>query len=185
MKSNTKTVFISAPVSLKWSTVCDFDEAISEKSKVPVEIKAWDRKQEYIAENLDKSDAVIFLLPNNDFECTYIEMPTGLRMELARAYALNKPIFVGYKTRSTGDYNIYSAETDGKSIEGIAGTAGSIYDTVLVSEPKKNVADIEDISGSMWTGNPCAEIELPKAKRVYATTIPNPDYRDERLNLLL
>jgi hypothetical protein len=198
MKANKKTIFISAPISLKWDTVCDFDEAISEESIVPVEIKAWDRHTKYDQKDLDESDAVVFLLPKNDFRCAYGDMPIGLRTELARAYAMSKPIFVGYLTRS-GEYNIYDAETNGKSIEGVAGTAGSIYQRLLAPEPKKKTLEsiedpepkkkiletLDDISGSLWTRNPCAEIELPKAKRVYASTVQNPDYLDERLILLL
>jgi hypothetical protein len=184
MKANKKTIFISAPISLKWDTVCDFEVAIIEESTVPVEIKAWDRRKKYDLKDLDESHAVIFLLPKNDFRCSHSEMPVGLRSELARAYALNKPIFVGYVNRS-GDCNIYDAETDGKSIEGITGTSGNIYQKLLDLESKKKVVEIEDFSGSMWTGNPCGEIELPKAKRVYSTTVPNSDYQDERLILML
>lgn len=187
MKRDKKTIFISAPISLKWDTVCDFVEAISEESKVPVEIKVWDRYGKYEAKDLDESDAVVLLLPRNDFRCAYIEMPDGLRSELTRAYALNKPIYVGYLTRS-GDYNIYEARTDGKSIEGVTGTAGSIYRKVLAPDPKKKAVATDDyyeFYDSICTDNPCAEIELPKAKRVYTTTIPNPDYIDERLILLL
>ena len=179
-----KTIFISAPISLKWDTVLSFGEAISKQSKVLVKVNAWDRKQKYIEEDLDKSDAVVFLLPNNDFRCVHSEMPLGLRVELARAYALNKPIFVGYLTTS-GSYNIYDVETDGKLIKGVTGTAGNIYDTILRPEPKKKVVDIDDLDDIDNTEEGCAEIKLPKAKRVYATTILNPDYQDERLILLL
>jgi hypothetical protein len=173
-------VFISAPISVDWSTVQRFESELKQRGKIKV--RYWERWSQYNQNDLDSSDAVVFILPNNKFKATYNELPIGLKSEVARAYALNKRIYIGYET-STGSFNIYNANTDGKYIDGISGTANDIYGELQALRSANKIA-VNSRYGSMHY-NPCSEIELPKAQRVYATTIPNPDYVDQRILLMM
>jgi hypothetical protein len=170
-------VFISAPISVDWSTVACFESEIR-KNSIDTRVSYWDRNSRYDQNDLDSADAVVFILPKNQFAVISNQLPVGLKSELSRAYALGKSIYVGYTTGG-GKHNIYNAATDGWNIQGIAGTVNNIY-TILNQEfpPSKTTASIQGL-------NPCEEIELPKAQRVYATTIPNPDYVDQRILLMM
>ncbi len=185
MKASKKQVFISAPMSLDWDTVMKFKLKLLDSGAV---VKHWDRHSKYSQCDLDESDAVLFLLPRNQFRCDVHDMPTGLKVEFANAYAQGKSLFIGYIT-ATGSYNIYDTKFYDGKFEGISGTANDIYETLR--EHTSIASDdtaflIEDWPGSIYdVKNPCAEIELPKAQRVYATTIPNLDYVDECLILML
>ena len=116
-------VFISAPISIDWSTVQCFEKVIKRKN---LKVAYWERWSTYSNSDLDSSDAVVFLLPKNKFEATNQELPIGLKAELSRAYAQSKKIYVGYET-SSGCYNIYNANTDGKWIKAQSGTANDMY----------------------------------------------------------
>ena len=166
MKASRKQVFISAPQSLDWDTVMKFKRKLINGDVIA---KNWDRiPGSYRQSDFNKSDAVLFLLPKNKFRYTKDELPIGLEVELSRACALSKPLFIGYIT-TTGSYNIYNAKFDGIKIEGVTGTADDIFRDFGQPDLK----------------NSCAEIKLPKTQRVYATTIPNSNYADERLILML
>jgi hypothetical protein len=196
--SNTarkRRVFISAPISLKWETVKDF---ITVAEKAGADVRYWERGTPYQNGDLDNSDDVVFLLPKNLFKCSQEELPLGLKNELARAYAMGKTLYVGY-VPSGRPATIYAADTNGKWIKGIAGTSDVFLENVKASNSKKDKKtrnELEAVADSIWTRNPCAEITLseeecilPRAKKVYASTVPNPDYVniyvDERLILML
>ena len=120
-----RTLFISAPISTSWSTVGKF---IEHASGMFSEVVWWERNTPYSQRTFDNAGAVLFILPNNEFEATFSELPIGLKSELANAYAQDKHIYVGYMPSSTGRKPaIYQCKTDGKSIRGISGTAGSLY----------------------------------------------------------
>jgi len=166
MKASKKQVFISVPMSMDWGTVMKFKQKLL---NVGIRVKHWDRiPGSYNQFDLNNSDAVLFLLPKNEFRYAMNELPIGLQTELERVYALSKPLFIGYKT-AAGSYSIYNARFNGSKIEGVTGTANDIFKNFC--QP-----DLE---------NPSTEINLPKSTKVYATTIPNPDYTDERLILML
>lgn len=128
-------VFISAPISIDWSTVQCFEKEIRRKD---LKVAYWERNTQYVDSDLDSSDAVVFLLPKNRFEASYQELPIGLKSELSRAYALGKKIYVGYTT-SGGNYNIYNASTDGKWIKAQIGSANDIYGELQALRSAKKV----------------------------------------------
>ncbi len=173
MKAN-KIAFLSAPISVSWSTVQEFR---SNLLKAYQTVRVWERDSRYVQAAFDKSDVVVFILPKNKFKAEHNELPIGLQSELSRAYAMNKEIRIGYIT-SSGEYNIYEATTNGTYIHGIPGTART-WEKMIVNSTYGAYAD------TTFNSNPCAEVALPKAQKVYAKTVPNPDYFDERLILML
>ena len=132
MKANK--VFISAPISMDWSTVLKYETVLKKKG---FEVKYWDRYTKYDERPLDESDAVVFLLPNNSFKCSEYELPIGLRAELSRAYALDKPLFIGYIRSGDGQVSFYEADSNGKFIAGQAGTCNSLFDFGVVKGNSK------------------------------------------------
>lgn len=172
-------VFISAPIAVGWSTVDEF-RCVLENGGL-VDVRVWDRGTRYDQSDFDSSDAVVFILPKNKFSATQDELPIGLKSELSRAFAMGKEVFIGYVT-SEGRHKIYSADTNGKWIKGNTGSAGSIFNALSAKKAWDKIAT-NSAYGAM--SNPCGEIKLPKAQKVVAKTIPNPDYIDERLILLL
>jgi hypothetical protein len=139
-------------------------------------------------------------------------LPVGLQAELTRAYNMGKKVYVAYKT-VIENYCIYDALTDGGRIEGIEGTADSIFTDLPSDSVKKGIDAVElndillqegltsthefqprKLVKDRYSSNPCAEIALPNsqaecvlpvAKRVHATLVSNPDYVDERLLLMM
>jgi len=175
MKAN-KIAFISAPISVNWSTVQQFRCRLFEIYK---DAHVWKRDSRYDQSAFDKSDVVVFILPKNKFKAEHNELPIGLQRELSRAYAMNKEIHIGYITAS-GEYKFYETTTNGKYIHGVAGTANT-WEKMAANSTYGAYAD----TAFKFYSNPCAEVALPKAQKVYAKTVPNPDYFDERLILML
>jgi hypothetical protein len=151
-------VFISAPISVDWSTVQRFEKEITKRN---LKVSYWERWSKYSNSDLDSSDAVVFILPRNKFKATHNELPIGLKAELSRAYAASKKIYIGYET-STGSCNIYDTITDGKYIEGLTGTANDIYEDLDLLRSAKKIATNSLYGVHIHSSNPCAEIELPK-----------------------
>jgi len=177
-------VFISAPISLAWSTVTEFALTVRRAGGEPV---WWDRNTRYIQSDFDKADSVLFLLPGNKFESSQYGLPIGLKSELSRAFALNKNIYLGYIT-SNGNHSIYRADTDGYSIAGLSGTTGCLKQSLESINAAEKIA--ANSRYGAFVDNPCAEIELPKAQRVYAKTIPSWHFEecdgiDKRLLLMI
>lgn len=186
MKANK--IFISAPISVDWSTVLGFISSVNKEGFTP---RYWDRNTKYDQSEFDDCRSVVFILPKNKFDAYSEELPVGIKSELSRAYAQSKKIYVGYQT-STGSYNIYDADTNGKWIRATSGTANDIFGELkseILKSEIKNAKMAERVMKNSTYGtmvhNPCAEVKLPKAQKVYATTIPNPDWIDERLLLML
>lgn len=124
-------VFISAPISLDWSTVWSFG-ATAHKT---CDVFHWDRTSEYDQNLFDSCDTVIFLLPNNRFESRHIDLPTGLKSELRRAYEQSKNILLGYKNLF-GEHQFFETETNGQYIKAIPGTEGALKRIVEKTEKK-------------------------------------------------
>lgn len=195
-------IYISAPIATDWSTVMRFQDKLKQKF---TDVKVWDRESRYKQEDFDNAGHVVFILPDNKFKAEYHQLPVGLKAELSRAYATNKKVYVAYKSKD--GYFIYDTRTNGKNIEGIGGTADRIF-TDLTSDPRKGTKketsiEADDILDDDFWGmayeaasNLCVEIPLPNskaecvlpvAKKIYATTVLNPDYieADERLLLMM
>ena len=167
-------VYISVPITNDWDTVTSFGRKLKNEG---FEVSVWDRKSRYDQREFDKAEAVVFLLPNNKFNAEQRELPSGLINELSRAYASNKKIYVGYVT-SSGEYNIYNSETDGRYIQAMSGTANKIFkcNTHEVSQKTLDRLAEKVMSNSLYgsVGNPCSEIELPKGPTGLSSK-PGPD----------
>jgi hypothetical protein len=154
-------IYISVPITNDWDTVTSFKRRLVDEG---FEVSVWDRKSRYDQREFDKAEAVLFLLPNNKFKATQRELPSGLINELSRAYASNKKIYVGYVT-SSGEYNIYNSETDGRYIHALSGSANNLFD---LNRQYRAAEKIFINSRYGIAGNPCAEIELPKGPTGYS-----------------
>ena len=193
-------IYISTPIVTDWSTVMRFHDKLKQKF---TDVKVWDRESRYVQKDFDDAGHVVFILPNNKFKADFYELPVGVKKELHDAITQNKKIYIAYKTKDFGNF-IYDAKTNGRNIEGIGGTGDKIFTDLL---PDKSIDAVEEIRKMLcgelqprksvkerYGSNPCAEITLPNsqaecslpiAKRVHATTIPNTDYLDERLLLMM
>ncbi len=199
-------VYISAPIDLKWSTVTRFAQILVDNN---IQAFAWDRNSIYDQSIFDECGSVIFLLPENKFGATKDDLPWGLKRELFRAHSQSKKIYVGYG-------GIYEANTDGDYISGISGTSNSIFTNIGKVNAKEALrmhksgmnlvmnstygSFVNDTlygelghpgnSYKVFVPNPCDEVLLPKAERVFAKTISSALYGecvdyDKRLLLML
>lgn len=125
MKSNSKHVYISCPISVPRPIL---DRFYDELHKINyINPYRWERGTRYDSQMINNADAVVFILPDTGFLANYFELPAGVRSELRFAYENNKKIFLGYITRN-GDYQFYEASVDENlSIQGIGGTYKEIY----------------------------------------------------------
>lgn len=201
-------VFISAPIAMEWSTV------LSYKSKLDAlgfDVKLWDRNfRNYRKEDFDSADTVVILLPNNKFNGSQRDLPIGVCKEISDAYAQSKSIFIGY-TPNSGVPEFYRAGVELGTrgyftIRGEGGSTNAIRILAANVDKQKAAKKIAtnsvygltdymsgswgDDSGEKYSSNPCAEIALPKAQRVYAKTIPSWRYEecdgiDKRLLLMM
>jgi hypothetical protein len=158
-------IYISVPISTDWDIVRSYSRKLESQG---YNVKVWNRSERYNQNEFDESDSVLFILPKNKFKADSNYLPIGLRSELARAYAQNKKIYVGYKT-SNDEFNIYNTETNGMYINAISGTANKIFECNTNEVSQKTLDRLTDkimvnsrygIAGNV--GNPCLEIELPK-----------------------
>lgn len=95
-------------------------------------------------------------------------------------YGSNKYIFDGYCQQP--NYRTFDFRSLDKSLNSMR---ISIDDTIS-NRPILNLCRRNpDYIVPCNTSNPCVEIELPKATRVYAKTVPNPDYVQPNYMLLL
>ena len=199
-------IYISTPIVTDWSTVMRFHDKLKQKF---TDVRVWDRESRYVQKDFDDAGHVVFILPNNKFKADFYELPVGVKKELHDAITQNKKIYIAYKSLD-GEF-IYNAKSNGRNIEGITGTWDNIFTDLPPEIGKKGIDALAEIGkllqgdytsvtlGSngpvnVWFSNPCAEITLPNsqaecslpiAKRVHATTIPNTDYLDERLLLMM
>ena len=175
-------VFISAPISVDWSTVMEFASIVKEAGGNP---QYWIRDNPYNQREFDASNSVIFLLPGNAWEKSQHGLPKGLKSELSRAYASGKNIYIGYIT-SRGEHNIYCADSNGMDIKGIQGSSSAFEEQMAANRYAERV-----MVNSTYGANICSEIELPLPKgptgvsgRPGIAGVRGFDY-DERLLLMM
>jgi len=167
-----KHIYISCPVAVKQSTFDEYIDLINDH--VGLSARYWARGEVYSQSYFDKSDAFVFILPDNKFKAANYELPIGLKRELARAYELGKKIFIGYQIKS-GDYAFYSARTNGHYIEGVPGTTHEIYKLA------------EDVLTTKYNPITFEEIDVAKSNdRIYDNLTKGIDHSfDERVLLML
>jgi len=118
-------IYISCPIAIDEDILGVFHGVIDDHVNFSAE--SWDRRSKYSNKDLLKSDAVVFILPKVEFQYNISRLPYGVATELDLAIENNKPIFIGYISKSTGEFNIYDAKLSNDTITGIAGTSGNIF----------------------------------------------------------
>jgi hypothetical protein len=153
MKSTIDKIWISCPISVSMGKLAAFKKYL--ECHFP-QVDTWD----YNDRGLDSSDAVVFMLPNNEFRYDVESLPVGLKSELKRAQDGGKKILIGYYRATSKEWAVYDAKFTRKPsyngawdrttmtnyIEGIE------YSTkqVLMAAGRKDC----DSSGSVTVNNP-------------------------------
>lgn len=146
----SKSVYISAPVSLDRGTVVKYYDQLSELFRVNI----WKKGTTYDYNMVHKSDIFVLLTTSNSLAMDMRYLPSGCARELKEAIALGKPIYLGYQTKA-GDIYIYEAYIYGNTLSGITGTGGSIFRThapTKESESEDVVSDVlyEEVPTVHW-----------------------------------
>ena len=135
----SKSVYISAPVSLDRGTVVKYYEQLSEVFRVNI----WKRGTTYDYSMVHNSDIFVLLTPHNSWTMNKNYLPSGCARELKEAIALDKPIYLGYQTQS-GDVYIYETDIYGTTLTGVAGTGGSIFRTHGNITQPREASDVDE-----------------------------------------
>lgn len=135
----SKSVYISAPVSLDRGTVVKFYEHISEVFRVNI----YKVGTVYDSNVVKNSDIFVLLTPHNSWTMNKNHLPSGCARELKEAIALDKPIYLGYQTKS-GDVYIYETDIYGTTLNGLAGTGGSIFRTHGAIAQPREACDVDE-----------------------------------------
>lgn len=180
-------IYISAPMSIAWSSVQSVIDEIKERTgEYP---SYWERSSKYNVYDLINADHVVFILPMQAFKAKSKDLPIGVSRELEKAVIYNKKVYVVYKPSYARNPLIYDADSDGYNIKGLEKTAGMLFSRVKHHEILRFTAQghmlYSPYNSETISVNPCSEIPLPEMRQVYATTIPNPDYQDIRLLLMM
>jgi len=157
MKSTIDKIWISCPISVSVGKLAAFKEYLEHHFS---QVDCWNRVSEYNGRDLDSSDAVVFMLPNNEFRYGIENLPVGLKSELKRARDGKKKILIGYYRQTSKAWAVYDAKLTRKpSYSGAWGRTimtsyieGIEYSTkqVLMAAGKKSC----DGSGSVTVNNP-------------------------------
>ncbi len=153
MKSTIDKIWISCPISVSMGKLAAFKKYL--ECHFP-QVDTW----EYNDRGLDSSDAVVFMLPNNEFRYDVESLPVGLKSELKRARDGGKKILIGYYRATSKEWAVYDAKFTRKpSYNGAWGRTtmtnyieGIEYSTkqVLMAAGRKEC----DSSGSVTVNNP-------------------------------
>lgn len=107
MKSTIDKIWISCPISVSMGKLAAFKEYLERHFP---QVDTWDRESEYSGRDLDSSDAVAFILPDNGFRYNVENLPVGLKSELKRARDGGKKILIGYYRATSKEWAIYDAK---------------------------------------------------------------------------
>ena len=147
-------VFISAPITTDWGTVMEFAISIRRLGGDPI---YWDRESSYDQNKFEEADSVVFILPGNNFRMSQYGLPIGVKAELFNAFSAKKNIYLGF-IHSTNSHKIYLAKTDGRDIQGVSGSEGSLK--ILLGAIRATDNIIANSTYGAWVENPCAEVTL-------------------------
>ena len=199
-------IAISAPMTVPMEHLCNVRDLLHNKYDIPnLYISYWDRKSQYDQKEFDSADAVIFLLKDFAFEGKEGTVPIGVDAELRQVHKQGKPAFLAYKLKTTGEIKFYTirfglgpddnyqktfikalSDTTGDFVNFINGFELIGIDAQTKFEDAYNeVLDRWKKAGFLENTDPIEQVKFPTVRQVYANTIPNPDYRDERLLLML
>jgi len=89
-------------------------------------ITYWEIGGVYNNDWVKNSDAVVFMLPDNEWMCKTGNLPIGVYREFSMVKQHKKDVFIAYKLRGSGEYKIYQAIVVDNNISGKAGTSNHI-----------------------------------------------------------
>jgi len=107
MKSTIDKIWISCPISVSMGKLTAFKKYL--ECHFP-QVDTWDRESEYSGRGLDSSDAVVFMLPDNEFRYGVEHLPIDLKSELKLARNGKKKILIGYYRATSKKWAIYDAK---------------------------------------------------------------------------
>jgi len=107
MKSAIDKIWISCPISVSVGKLAAFKEYLEHHFP---QVDCWNRVSACNGRGLDSSDAVVFMLPNNEFRYGIENLPVGLKSELKRARDGKKKILIGYYRSTSKKWAIYDAK---------------------------------------------------------------------------
>jgi hypothetical protein len=108
MKSTIDKIWISCPISVPQGKLDAFKAYLERHFP---QVDCWDRHVgHYTFRGLDSSDAVAFILPDNEFRYDVGNLPAGLGSELKRARDGGKKILIGYYRETSKGWAIYDAK---------------------------------------------------------------------------
>jgi len=107
MKSTIDKIWISCPISVPQVKLAAFKAYLERHFP---QVDTWDRESKYSDRGLDSSDAVVFMLPNNEFRYGIENLPVGLKSELKRARDGKKKILIGYYRATSKEWAVYDAK---------------------------------------------------------------------------
>ena len=199
-------IAISAPMTVPMEHLCNVRDLLHNKYDIPnLYISYWDRESQYDQKEFDSADAVIFLLKDFAFEGKEGTVPIGVDAELRQVHKQGKPAFLAYKLKTTGEIKFYTIRfalgPDGNYqktfIKAMTDTTGDFvnfingFELIGIDAQTKfedaynEVLDRWKKAGFLENTDPIEQVKFPKVRQVYAQLIPNPDYPDERLLLIL
>jgi len=173
-------VYISAPISLSWSTVSRTKEILESHFG---NVSVWDRDfNNYRPGDFGNANIVVFCLPGLKFSYEVSGLPVGVRKEVKEAISYGKQMYIAYVT-SDGFQRIYKARLNGSKIEGIAGTSDDIFTTYLNSNLVNKIQRAAEKIAISSRG--VAMLDKTWTTDQGVTSIPNPDYVDQRILLMM
>ena len=120
-----KKVYFSLPVLMQNRDKI-FQELAQDIREANATAEYWKEDEYYQQSIIGMSDVFVFGTQYNDFNMSHKVLPSGVAKELDKAIALNKEIFLLYKSSSAG-YQYYRVTMDGTYIRGIAGSTGEFW----------------------------------------------------------
>ena len=188
-------IAISAPMTVPMEHLREVDNLLYDKYKIPhAHISYWDRKSQYDQNLFDSADAVIFILNDYAFNALEGSVPIGVDAELRQVHKQGKHAFLAYKLKTTGEIKFYTIRfglgPDYRKtfIKAMSDTTHVLSQVVMDFESKDEVVEALNRwkkAGFLENTDPIEQVKFPETRRVYAQLIPNPDYTDERLLLML
>lgn len=118
-------VYVSCPIVVPMATL---GLILKELNKNPdILAVAHARGSSYTTKNLQDSEAVIIVHPDNRFKFSVQTLPIGVLKEFNLAKELNKKVFICYFPQGSDTPGFYSTEFNNATLTGIPGTSASLF----------------------------------------------------------
>lgn len=153
--------YISCPVSVDYQQILLTEKLIKEKDS-KAKVGYWDRRQFYYENGVKNCDTFIIILPDNEFSYKVSKLPSGVLREYNQARYLDRTIYLGYKSRTTGYMNIYNIKYsfDSGILQGIPGTGNNLFLSI------QEKIQLEDLRKNTLTPEECYPVPTMQEKRL-------------------